>query len=244
MPIQAPTVTDLYSRIGKPPEEDCTVCLNSASVHDLSSPVNQLCTLADLILVTYRDAFDDEAEFLFGFIQTAAARLQNLVAGLRTCLGVLESASPPRRCSLEDLLRGALASLEPKIRETGALVTHGYLPELDCDPNQITFVLTSLVDNAIKFRGKESPHIRIAADSAGDRWVISVCDNGLGIDPRHHQRVFDVFQRVHKDGYPGAGMGLAIARRIVERHQGTIRVESVPDEGTTVIIELPMQSIE
>jgi len=239
MSPEAPTLPNLASQAETPRGEECLVCLNSESLHDLSSPINQLCSMTDLILAKYKGNLDAEAQLLFGFIQGSAARLQNLLAGLRTYFAVMETGGPPRRCSGEDLLRGALASLELRAKEAGAVVTHAPLPELDCDPNQITFLFASLIDNAIKFHGREPPHIHIDVASADCSWVLSVRDNGIGIDPRHHESIFGVFKRVYKDGFPGMGMGLAIALRIVERHKGRIRIESVPDEGTTVIIELP-----
>jgi chemotaxis family two-component system sensor kinase Cph1 len=239
MPIQALTPSGLAAGVGQPAKQDCGVCLNSESVHDLSGPINQLCSMSDLIVAKYGQKLDADAELLFGFVRSSAARLQNLLGGLRTHFEIMESPTSNRRCSAEDLLRGALASLQPKIEESGAVVTHDPLPDLDCDPNQIAFVFASLIDNAIKFRGREAPRIHITADSAGHVWTISVRDNGMGIDPRHHESIFGVFKRVHKDEYPGAGMGLAIVRRIMERHKGNIRIESVPEEGTTVVIELP-----
>lgn len=244
MPIQAParTSTDILSHAERSEEEDCSVCLTAESVHDLSSPINQLCSMTDLILAKHRGALDPETELLFGFLRNSATRLQGLLEGLKTYFEVMESASLCRLCSAEDLLRGALASLQSQMKAAGALVTHDPLPDLLCDPNQITFVLASLIDNAIKFRGREPPRIHITAASTGHAWVISVRDNGIGVDPRHHKSIFGVFRRVYKDGYPGSGMGLAISMRIMERHKGNIRIESVPDEGTTVIIELPRAS--
>jgi chemotaxis family two-component system sensor kinase Cph1 len=239
MPMQALTPSGLAARAGEPAKQDCGVYLNSESVHDLSGPINQLCSMADLIFAKYGETLDADAELLFGFVRSSAARLQNLLGGLKTHFEIMEAPTSNRRCSAEDLLTGALASLQPKIEEAGAVVTHDPLPDLECDPNQITFVFASLIDNAIKFRGREAPRVHITADSTGRGWTISVRDNGMGIDPRHHESIFGVFKRVHKDEYPGAGMGLAIVKRIMERHNGHVRIESVPEEGTTVIIELP-----
>jgi chemotaxis family two-component system sensor kinase Cph1 len=132
-----------------------------------------------------------------------------------------------------------LASLKQKIDETGAVVTHDSLPELVCDPSQMAFVLTSLIENSIKFRGKKRPSIHIGATSADDKWVITVRDNGIGIDPRHHERVFGVFKRIYNEQHAGAGVGLPIVKQIVERHGGSVRIESVLRRGATVFIELP-----
>lgn len=241
MPIHAlaRTSNDLLSQTKKPGEEACSVPLTAESVHDLSGPINQLCSMTELILSKHKDELDPETELLFGFVRNSADRLQALLEGLKVYFEVMEAAGPYRLCSAEDLLRGALTQLLSNGNAAGAVVTHDPLPELVCDPNQITFVLASVLDNAVKFRGRESPHIHVTAASTPQTWALSLRDNGIGIDPRHHKAVFDVFKRVHKDSYPGAGMGLAIAKRIMERHNGNIRIESAPDEGTTVIIELP-----
>jgi light-regulated signal transduction histidine kinase (bacteriophytochrome) len=215
------------------------VCLNIDSLHDLSSPANSLCSVSDLILARYQGKLDEEAEVLFGLIQQSAARLRNLLAGLKTYIETIETGRPSCRHSADALLALALASLQHKIEEADVAVTHDVLPDLDCDPNQITYMFASLIDNAIKFRGKERPRIHIGVASAGSRWIVSVCDNGLGIDPRHHKAIFGMFKRIYSYRYPGAGVGLAIAMRIVERHGGNIRVESVLGRGATVIIELP-----
>jgi light-regulated signal transduction histidine kinase (bacteriophytochrome) len=215
------------------------VCLNFDSLHDLSSPANSLCSIADLILARYRAELDSDAEALFGLIQQSGARLRNLLGGLKTYMEVVDSGRPPCRHSAGALLTAALASLQAKIEAAEATVTYDALPDLDCDPNQITYLFASLIDNAIKFRGEHRPQIHVGAASAGDRWVISVRDNGLGIDPRHHKAIFGVFKRIYNDRYPGAGVGLAIVMRIVQQHGGDIRVESVLGGGTTVLIELP-----
>ena len=223
-------------------DQDCVVCLNSASLHELSSPINQLCSMSDLVLIRYKGTLDNDAELLLGFIRNSAGRLQNLLAGLKTYFDLIEPEGPVRRCRAEDLLRRALATLQPRINEAGAVVTHDVLPELDCDPDQIAFVFASLIDNAIKFRGPESPRIHVGAASSVKAWIISVRDNGIGIDPRHHKSIFGVFKRLNNDRYPGAGMGLAIVMRIAERHHANVRVESAPGEGATVVIEFPKQT--
>jgi light-regulated signal transduction histidine kinase (bacteriophytochrome) len=215
------------------------VYLNANSLHDLVGPINQLCSIAEMMLTRYSEKLDGEAAVLLGFVQNSASRLRTLLDGLKTYFEIVDSPRAYCHCDADLLLSGALASLHPRIAEADAVVTRDVLPALDCDPRQVTFLFASLIDNAIKFRGVNPPHIHVAAASAQDKWVISVRDNGIGIDPRHHKSIFGVFNRVYNDRYPGAGVGLAIAMRIVERHKGNIRVDSAVGEGTAMIVELP-----
>jgi light-regulated signal transduction histidine kinase (bacteriophytochrome) len=127
-----------------------------------------------------------------------------------------------------------LIDLRVSIEESGALVTRDPLPTVEGDESQLTQVLLNLVSNALKFRGKAPPRVHLAASAVGDSWEITVADNGIGIDPQYFERIFVLFQRLHtREQYSGTGMGLAIARKIVERHRGRIWVESAPGEGST-----------
>jgi light-regulated signal transduction histidine kinase (bacteriophytochrome) len=218
---------------------DCTVPLNTDALHDLVGPANQMRSMADLILKRHREHPDDETEALFGFMQASSDRLQNLLTGLRTYMRIVGHQTPCRRFDANAVLAGALATIQPGIDQNDARVTHDPLPEVYGDPNQICYTFASLVENSIKFRGEGRPEVHVAAVEAENGWLFSVCDNGIGIDSRHHDRIFGVFKRVHNDAYPGAGMGLAIARCIVERHGGRIWVESHLGQGATFFFELP-----
>ena len=213
--------------------------LDSGSLHDLLGPVNQICSMSDLMLQKYRSTLDSEAEALFGFIQGSASRLRNLLGGLRTYTQTVGSRGPFRRCDGNTLLTGALALVRPAIEQSGALVAHNPLPEIYCDPAQISYTFASLIENSIKFHGKSRPEIHISAKAQGDAWVHSFRDNGMGIDPRHHERIFGVFRRIHSDAYPGAGVGLAIAKKIIEEHGGRIWVESALEQGATFFLAFP-----
>src|SRR5436190_2147027 len=129
---------------GVSPKEACCVHLNADSLHDLAGPVNQMCSLSDLILKKYRGTLDADAEVLFGYIQSSASRLQNLMAGLRTYMRVVGAAGAYCRCDGNALLEGALASIGQAIEKNQAVITHDPLPELYCDPNQMIYVLASL----------------------------------------------------------------------------------------------------
>jgi light-regulated signal transduction histidine kinase (bacteriophytochrome) len=221
------------------PDDSSGVYLNSDSLHDLVSPINQVCTMVDMILKKYRGTLDEEAETLFGYIQNSTGRLQNLLTGLRTYTQILGSPRPCDHCDANVLLAGALASIQQAIERNHAVVTHDPLPGLYCDRSQMSYAFASMIDNSIKFRGDRTPEIHVSASADDDIWVFSVRDNGIGIDPRHRDRIFGVFKRIHNEAYPGAGMGLAIVKRIVERHGGRIWVESDLGRGATFYLALP-----
>jgi light-regulated signal transduction histidine kinase (bacteriophytochrome) len=131
-------------------------------------------------------------------------------------------------------LREAIKNLQKSIDETGASITFDELPDVNADGSQLTRVFQNLIDNAIKFRDKKKPQIHISCQKNENRCQFSVRDNGNGIDPQHHERIFKIFQRLHSQGqYPGYGIGLTVCRKIVERHGGRIWVESEKGKGST-----------
>lgn len=220
-------------------DDDGCVQLNGDSLHDLIGPANQVRSMADLILKRYRGKLDDEAEALFGFMQASSDRLQNLLTGLRTYTRIVGQSAPHCYFDANAILAGALATIQPAIEQSDALVTYDPLPELFGDPSQICWTFAGLIENSIKFRSDDRPEIHVSAIAKEDDWLFSIRDNGMGIDPRHSHRIFEVFRRVHTDAYPGAGMGLAIARRIIQRHGGRIWVESHLGQGATFFFALP-----
>jgi light-regulated signal transduction histidine kinase (bacteriophytochrome) len=195
--------------------------------------------MADLIVRRYRGSLDDEAEALFGFLQDSSDRLQKLLSGLRTYTQIVGQHQAYRHFDANLILAGALATNQQQIDQNNASVSHDSLPELYGDPNQIEYIFAGLIENAIKFRAECRPQIHVAAAPEEDDWLLSVRDNGIGIDPQHSDCIFGVFRRVHNEAYPGAGMGLAIADRIIERHGGRIWVESCLGQGATFYFRLP-----
>lgn len=212
---------------------------NSDSLHDLTSPVNQIGTISELLRAKCRGALDEDAETLFGFIQDSASRLQKLIEGLRTYMRVAGPPSSCRLCDANTLLAEAQQAIESEIEQSGAVVTHDPLPQVSCDPHQISYAFASLIQNSIKFRREHRPEIHVSATAENNTWVFSVKDNGIGIDPRHGDRIFGLFKRIQNEAYPGAGVGLAIARQIVAQHGGRIWVESQPGRGATFFFILP-----
>jgi chemotaxis family two-component system sensor kinase Cph1 len=165
--------------------------------------------------------------------------LQNLLNGLRTYTQVIGQRAAYRHFHASAALAGAMATIQQTVDQNGAVVTHDPLPEVYGDPNQVCFVFASLIENSIKFRSQARPEIHVAAFPQENQWLFSVCDNGIGIDPKHSERIFGVFKRLHNDAYSGAGMGLAITHRIVESHGGRIWVESHLGQGSTFRFALP-----
>jgi len=141
---------------------------------------------------------------------------------------------------MEDVLAVVLKDLKRAIEESGASITFDPLPTVTADRTQMVQVLQNLIGNAVKFRAEEAPQIHVSARRENDAWVISVQDNGIGIDPKHGDRLFLMFQRLHsQEEYEGTGIGLAIVKKIVENHNGKIWFESEPGKGSTFYFTLP-----
>lgn len=134
----------------------------------------------------------------------------------------------------------ALENLSQTIKETNATITSHHLPTVLAERSQMMQVFQNLIGNALKFRGEEAPKINIDAERVGSEWVFSIADNGIGMDPQYHMKIFQIFQRLHsQEEYPGTGMGLPITKRIVERHNGRIWVESELGKGCKFFFALP-----
>jgi light-regulated signal transduction histidine kinase (bacteriophytochrome) len=244
MQAQSKTLTGLSAEprgdgSGQSMNDECCVYFTSDSMHDFAGPVNQVCAMADLFLKKYGEQLDAEAGVLIAFVQNSANRLQNLMAGLRRYRQVLCSEQPLCRCDANTLLAGALVSIQQAIDLNGAAITHDTLPELYCDPSQISYAFASLIENSIKFRREQSPEIHVSVSSEESFWVFRVRDNGIGIDPKYRDRIFGVFKRIYNEAYPGAGVGLAIVKRVVERHGGRVWVESDLGQGAIFFLALP-----
>jgi light-regulated signal transduction histidine kinase (bacteriophytochrome) len=223
----------------QPISSDCHVPLHADSLHDLSSPVNQVSTMLELYIKRRQKEKPGDEDMVLNLMRESASRLQSLLKALQEYSGVANSPWEVRRCDSEALLAMALTFLELPVRESEAQVTHDELPEIDCDPSRIAQVLTRLIDNAVKFRGEGTPLVHISAKSAGGEWIFSVRDNGIGIQPRHHDAIFHMFRRLNGDRYCGAGAGLAIAHGIVARHGGRIWVDSGLGAGSTFYFTIP-----
>jgi len=220
-------------------EHDYCVPLTSDALHDLVGPANQLRAMADLFVARNRGKLSGEDETLLSYIQSSTERLQNLLSGLRVYTRILTETQPYRWFDTNAAVAGAIATLQPQIERNDAQITSDTLPPAFGDPNQFCYLFAALIENSIKFRSECRPEIHIGAVTYNDYTEFSVCDNGVGIDPIHGLRIFGVFKRIHQDAFPGAGMGLPIARRIVERHGGRIWVESHLGSGARFCFVVP-----
>ncbi|KAF0244225.1 MAG: PAS/PAC sensor signal transduction histidine [Planctomycetota bacterium] len=208
--------------------------------HDLQEPLRVVGNFAKLLSERYRGRLDANADDFLGFMTDGVARMRQLISDLvdysRSGTGEL----PREQVECEVALRQAVTNLRMQIGESGAEVTHGVLPTLKADFTQLVQVFQNLIGNAIKYRGPEAPRIQVHANRAGPHWELSVTDNGVGVSAEGAERIFSIFERLPGGGTtPGAGVGLALCKRIVERHGGTIRVVPATEKGSTFRFTLP-----
>ena len=208
--------------------------------HDMQEPLRMIASYLQLVEQRYQDKLDSDGREFIAYAVDGAKRLQRLINDLLTYSRVGTKAKPFEPVSLDDVVRIALGNLRIAIEESGASVEVGPLPVVSGDASQLVQLLQNVLGNAIKFRGREAPRVTVQATFAGGEWTIAVRDNGIGIAPAHFERIFVLFQRLHGHGaYPGTGIGLALCKRIVERHGGRIGVESAQGQGATFHFTLP-----
>jgi PAS domain S-box-containing protein len=208
--------------------------------HDLQEPLRMISSYVQLLARRYRGQLDRDADDFIEFAVDGARRMQRMINDLLAFSRVETRGGPFERTELEEVLAAAMSNLQVAIEESGAVVTHDPLPAVYGDEGQLVQLVQNLLANAVKFRGKSAPAICVSATDSGVEWILAVRDNGIGIEPEYHERVFVIFQRLHGKGqYPGTGIGLAICKKIVERHGGRIWVEPVPGGGTTVYFSIP-----
>ncbi len=209
--------------------------------HDLQEPLRTIVSFSQLLDRRYRGQLDENADDYLGFIVDGGQRMQALIQDLLQVSRIETSAKSLRPTDAGEIVTYALRSLEKPLEETGGTVTVEAMPCVMADPAQFEQVLTNLIGNAIKYhRRGVTPAITVSAERHGDWWEFTVADNGIGIEAEYFDRIFEMFRRLHThDEYEGTGIGLAVVKRIVERHGGTIRVESTPGEGSTFFFTLP-----
>jgi PAS domain S-box-containing protein len=202
--------------------------------HDLQEPLRMVASYTQLLSRRYKGKLDTDADEFIAFAVDGATRMQRLIQDLLAYSRVGTKGKELRSTSSETALQTALANLRSAIEESGALVTHDPLPSVMADETQLIQLFQNLVGNAIKYQNPGIPKIHVAAMNGGNQYRFSVKDNGLGIDPQYFERIFGMFQRLHKrEEFAGTGIGLAICKKIVERHGGQISVESKPGLGST-----------
>jgi PAS domain S-box-containing protein len=208
--------------------------------HDLQEPLRMVSSYTQLLAKRYKEQLPAEAQEFMHFTVDGAARMKQLIEDLLAYSRVGTKGKELVALSLEAPLKRAITNLRAAIEESGAVVTADALPTVDGDEVQLAQVFQNLMGNALKFRGKELPRIHVGALEEAGEWHISIADNGIGIEPQYFERIFMLFQRLHAMGeYPGTGIGLAICKKVAERHGGRIWVTSTPGAGSTFHFTLP-----
>jgi PAS domain S-box-containing protein len=208
--------------------------------HDLQEPLRAIGGYVKLLEHRFPDKLDTKARDYIAGAFDGATRMERLISDLLAFSRVAVRGDAFLPADLEDALGQALRNLEAAINSAQATVAHDPLPTLSVDAGQIRQLFQNLIGNALKFHSEQPPRIHIGTLRQDGRWVFSVRDNGIGIDPQYYEKIFQIFQRLHtRKNYPGTGIGLAICKKIVERHGGTIWVESQPGQGSTFYFSIP-----
>jgi PAS domain S-box-containing protein len=212
--------------------------------HDLQEPLRMVASFTQLLAERYQGKLGADADEFIGYAVDGARQMQMLVNDLLEYSRVGTRGKEFSAVDCERVLETVLRNLQVTLEESGGQVTHDPLPTVQGNEMQLRQILQNLVGNALKFHGSEPPRAHVSAQEVDGEWRFSVRDNGIGIDPQHAARIFLLFQRLHtRAAYPGTGMGLAIAKKIVERQGGRIWVESEEGKGSTFYFSLPMKGV-
>ncbi len=215
--------------------------------HDLQEPLRMVNIYTQLILKRLAGEQDAALTQYAGFVRQGATRMEALLRDLLTFSRTVhkDEELPVGTADLSAALSDALSVLKSRIEESRAIITAQFLPTVHGDTPQMTHVFQNLLSNALKYRKPEiPPEIHISAEGDGDRWIVSVRDNGIGFEPEYAERIFGLFKRLHRDEYPGTGLGLAICQRIVERYGGRMWADGRPGEGATFHFSLPRAEVQ
>ena len=208
--------------------------------HDLQEPLRAVAGFVELLRMRLEKNLDDKGKEYMNHTVEGVKRMQNLINGLLEYSRIGTRGKKPELVDSKAALDRALAHLHMSISESGAEIIAGQLPKVNFDPVQLAQLFQNLISNAIKFRSEKTPQIRITAEHQDTQWKFAVADNGIGIEPQYADRIFLIFQRLHsRVKYPGTGIGLALCKKIVERHGGKIWVESKPGAGSTFYFTIP-----
>lgn len=212
----------------------------SVASHDLQEPLRMVSSYLQLIEDRYGDALDEEGREFLEFAVDGAERMKSMIDGLLAYSRVETRGEPMAPTDLNAVLEDVRTDLQLRIDETHATVSAEDLPTVEGDEEQLRQLFQNLIENAVEYSGDAPPEVHVGAERRGDRWRIDVADDGIGIDPEDQDRAFEVFQRLHsREEHDGTGIGLALCKRIVERHGGDIWVDSEPGEGSTFRFTLP-----
>jgi PAS domain S-box-containing protein len=209
--------------------------------HDLQEPLRMVTSYLQLLERRYKERLDSDALEFINYAVDGSNRMKTLINDLLAYSRVGSRGIDLTPTDCETALANVLNNLQIAIEETNANISHDVLPQVMGDAGQIAQLFQNIIGNAIKFRGDKPPHIHIGVQKDGDDWLFSITDNGIGLEPQYFERVFIIFQRLHSRGeYTGTGIGLAISKRIAERHGGRIWIESEPGNGSTFFFTIPI----
>jgi len=212
--------------------------------NDLMEPIRMVSSYTKLLKERYGNSLDEEADTFINYAADGALRMQKLIQDLLEYSRFKHRPHNPVKVKMGDAVKKALVKLKGAIRKSKAKVELDSLPTVKADPGELTELIQNLISNAINFRTESDPQIVIKAERLDSEWQISVTDNGLGVEPVNKERIFAVFQRIHtREEHSGSGVGLAVCKRIVERHGGRIWVESEHGKGSTFFFTLPHEKI-
>jgi signal transduction histidine kinase len=208
--------------------------------HDLQEPLRMVASYAELLAERYKGKLDDRADMYIKYAVEGARRMQTLIHDLLAYARVTSAARPLQPIDSSVVLADVIQQLRAAIEGSQAEIKSEAMPMVSADEGQLRQVFQNLIANAIKFHGDGPPHVEIRAESTEKRWNFAVADDGIGIPEESGRRLFQMFQRLHtREEYEGSGIGLAISKRIVERHGGSIWFDSVPGKGTTFHFTIP-----
>lgn len=209
------------------------------AAHDLQEPLRLVSSYSQLLEKKYKEKIDNEADEIIGFVVNGARNLQEMILDLHDFVEVNSKNTELSDIDLSQILKNSIKQLEKVMRETKCTIELDNLPHVTGNERQLTRLFYNILDNSIKFRGKDPPKITVKSIEFDDQWQIIVKDNGIGIDPQYYNKVFQIFKTLHpKHKYPGRGIGLPIAKRIVERQNGKIWIESEPEKGTSIVFTI------
>jgi PAS domain S-box-containing protein len=210
--------------------------------HDLQSPLRSISGFVQVLRMEYDEKLDDQGRDYIRRTVQAIAKMQTLIRDLLAYSRVDSRSRPFEPVPLVDVFHGSVLLLESSIRDAGGQVTCDELPVVLGDGSQLTQLMQNLIGNGLKYHGTDPPHVHVSAEhgTKGNEWIVSVRDNGIGVDPKYFGRIFEIFKRLHdQKEYPGTGIGLAVCRRVVERHGGAIWVESEAGHGSNFRFSIP-----
>jgi PAS domain S-box-containing protein len=213
-----------------------------AASHDLQEPLRNVENFINLLQKASRKKTDKKFLNEIGAAEDGVIRMSRLINDFLTYSRVGTDKAKYEQTNLNNVMKDALSNLKTAISETKAKITYKELPKINCNPLQMTQVFQNLLSNAIKYKGEKNPDIRITAEKKDGQWLFSVKDNGIGIEPWFYERIFLLFQKMHDPKkYPGSGIGLALCKRVIEKHGGNIWLESEKGKGTTFYFTIPQQ---